>query len=62
VPMVPVRVPKITVFLSASWVDGTVVVGETETILCSATRWRNQVSAFGEKRGVHSAKSAGILD
>src|SRR5450631_3114770 len=55
VPMVAVAVPKITVFLSASWVDDNSV--NTNTMLCSVNveGFTSDV-AFGENAALSSAK------
>src|SRR5580693_6525841 len=55
VPMVAVAVPKMTVFLSASWVDDSSV--NTNTILCSVkVEGVTSVVAFGENAALNSAK------
>src|ERR1035437_1152329 len=55
VPMVAVAVPRITVFLSASWVADSSV--NTNTMLCSVNvDGITSVVAFGEKAALSSAK------
>src|ERR1700681_468388 len=55
VPMVAVAVPRITVFLSASWVDDSSV--NTNTTLCSVSvDGVTSVVAFGENAALNSAK------
>ena len=55
VPMVAVAVPRMTVFLSASWVDDNSV--NTNTILCSVrVAGVTSVVAFGENAAFSSAK------
>src|SRR6267154_36643 len=55
VPMVAVAVPRITVFLSASWVEDNSV--NTNTILCSVkVDGVTSVVAFGENAALNSAK------
>src|SRR6202022_2045233 len=54
VPMVAVAVPRITVFLSASWVDDNSV--NTNTMLCSVNvDGVTSVVAFGENAALNSA-------
>ncbi len=53
--MVAVAVPRITVFLSASWVDDSSV--NTKTILCSVSvDGVTSVVAFGENAALSSAR------
>src|SRR6267378_4187557 len=55
VPIVAVAVPRITVFLSASWVDDNSV--NTNTILCRVNvAGVTSVVAFGENAAFNSAK------
>src|SRR6202158_945263 len=55
VPMVAVAVPRITVFLSASWVDDN--SANTNTTLCSVSvDGVTSVVAFGENAALSSAK------
>src|ERR1700675_1940366 len=55
VPMVAVEAPRITVFLSASWVDDNSV--NTNTMLCSVNvAGVTSVVAFGENAALSSAK------
>src|SRR6266567_9483267 len=55
VPMVAVAVPRMTVFLSASWVDDNSV--NTNTMLCSVNvDGVTSVVAFGENAAFNSAK------
>src|SRR3984957_18711155 len=55
VPMVAVAVPRMTVFLSASWVDDSSV--NTNTMLCSVkVEGVTSVVAFGENAALNSAK------
>src|SRR5258705_12919874 len=55
VPMVAVAVPRITVLLSASWVDDSSV--HTKTMLCSVNGdGVTSVVAFGENAAFNSAK------
>src|ERR1700728_1544444 len=55
VPMVAVAVPRMTVFLIASWVDDNSV--NTNTMLCSVkVDGVTSVVAFGEKAALSSAK------
>src|ERR1700721_365257 len=55
VPMVEVAVPRMTVFLSASWVDDSSV--NTNTMLCSVkVDGVTSVVAFGENAALNSAK------
>src|SRR5712664_4776371 len=55
VPMVAVAVPRITVFLSASWVDDSSV--NTKTMLCSVkVDGVTSVVAFGENAAFNNAK------
>src|ERR1700681_1968590 len=55
VPMVAVAVPRIMVFLSASWVDDNSV--NTNTMLCSVNvDGVTSVVAFGEHAALNSAK------
>src|ERR1700726_2250815 len=55
VPMVAVGVPRITVFLSASWVEDNSV--NTKMMLCSVrVDGATSVVAFGEKAALSSAK------
>src|SRR5580658_3956180 len=55
VPTVAVAVPRITVFLIASWVDESSV--NTNTMLCSVkVEGVTKVVAFGEKAALNSAK------
>src|SRR3979490_623775 len=55
VPMVAVAVPRITVFLSASWVEDNSV--NTNTMLCSVNvDGVTSVVAFGENAALNRAK------
>src|SRR6202165_729257 len=55
VPMVAVAVPRITVFLSASWVDDNSV--NTKTMLCKVSvAGVTSVVAFGENAALNNAK------
>src|ERR1700680_395336 len=55
VPMVAVAAPRITVFLSASWVDDNSV--NTNTMLCRVkVAGVTSVVAFGENAALNSAK------